>query len=87
MTATVGIFEAKTKLSALVERVERGEELVITRRGKPVAKLVPPDRKPATTATVEDLMKIADAFGDLVEGEFTSTDIDTILYDEEGLPK
>lgn len=37
----VGAFEAKNKLSALLERAERGEEIVITRRGRPVAKLVP----------------------------------------------
>lgn len=36
----VGSFEAKNKLSELLERAERGEEIVITRRGRPVAKLV-----------------------------------------------
>lgn len=40
----VGSFEAKTHLSALLERVERGEEIVITRRGKPVARLVPAEK-------------------------------------------
>ncbi|HVL70479.1 MAG TPA: type II toxin-antitoxin system prevent-host-death family antitoxin [Beijerinckiaceae bacterium] len=38
--AEVGIYEAKTHLSALLDRVERGEEVVITRHGKPVARLV-----------------------------------------------
>jgi prevent-host-death family protein len=38
---TVGTFEAKTHLSALLERVERGEEITITRHGKAVARLVP----------------------------------------------
>ena len=37
----IGAFEAKNKLSELLDRAERGEEVVITRRGKPVAKLVP----------------------------------------------
>ena len=37
----VGAFEAKTHLSSLLERVSRGEEVLIRRRGKPVAKLVP----------------------------------------------
>jgi len=37
----IGAFEAKTKFSALLNQVERGEEVVITRRGRPVAKLVP----------------------------------------------
>jgi prevent-host-death family protein len=36
----VGIFEAKTSLSSLIEQVEKGGEVVITRHGKPVAKLV-----------------------------------------------
>lgn len=37
---TVGAFEAKTKLSELLDAVERGEEVTITRRGEPIAKLV-----------------------------------------------
>ena len=37
----VGAFEAKTHLSALLESVESGEHITITRRGKPVARLVP----------------------------------------------
>lgn len=36
----VGIFEAKTHLSSLLEEVEKGGEIVITRHGKPVARLV-----------------------------------------------
>jgi prevent-host-death family protein len=38
---TVGAFEAKTHLSALLERVGGGEEVLITRHGKPIARLVP----------------------------------------------
>lgn len=38
-----GLFEAKTHLSELIARAERGEEVVITRHHKPVAKLVPVD--------------------------------------------
>ena len=39
---TVGTLEARNSLSALLELVERGEEITITRHGKPVARLVPP---------------------------------------------
>jgi len=39
----VGAFEAKNTLGSLLDRVERGEEVVITRHGKPVARLVPND--------------------------------------------
>ena len=38
----VGAFEAKSKLGQLLDWVEAGEEVVITRRGKVVARLVPP---------------------------------------------
>lgn len=45
----IGAFEARTHFSALLKRVARGETIVITRRGVPVARLVPvaaaPDRR------------------------------------------
>jgi prevent-host-death family protein len=40
----VGVYEAKTQLPRLVERVRRGERITITRHGVPVALLVPPGR-------------------------------------------
>ena len=39
-----GAFEAKNKLGQLLDLVERGEESVITRHGKEVARLVPPQK-------------------------------------------
>jgi prevent-host-death family protein len=39
--ATVTAFEAKTRFGELLERVTRGEEIVITRHDKPVARIVP----------------------------------------------
>ncbi|MBM4060781.1 MAG: type II toxin-antitoxin system prevent-host-death family antitoxin [Planctomycetes bacterium] len=38
--STVGAFDAKTRLSELLDRVEQGETIVITRHGVPVARLV-----------------------------------------------
>jgi prevent-host-death family protein len=38
---SVGAYDAKTRLSELLDRVERGEQIVITRHGKPIARLVP----------------------------------------------
>ena len=38
---TIGAFDAKTRLSELLERVTRGEVFVITRHGHPIARLVP----------------------------------------------
>lgn len=52
----VGAFEAKNKLGQLLDWVEAGEEVVITRRGRIVARLVPPrpviDRDRAREAVV-----------------------------------
>lgn len=45
----IGAFEAKTRLSELLERVGRGQVFRITRRGRPIAELRPvvdPDRRP-----------------------------------------
>lgn len=59
---SIGLFEAKTHLSELVARAERGEEVIITRHNRPVAKLVPipstaPDaatRRSAVNALLSD---------------------------------
>ena len=40
--AQVNLYEAKTHLSSLVERASKGEEIVIAKAGKPMARLVPP---------------------------------------------
>lgn len=52
----IGAFEAKNTLGALLDLVEKGEEIVITRRGKPVARLVPEttrrDRARAAVAAI-----------------------------------
>ena len=60
---SVGSFEAKTHFAALLERVAKGESIQITRRGVPIAKLVPagaPERK--------DLKKIAEEIRELRKG-------------------
>ena len=49
----VGAYEAKTHLSRLLDRIARGESLLITRHGRPVARLVPveqDDRESASQA-------------------------------------
>jgi prevent-host-death family protein len=50
METAVGLFEAKTHLSEYVARAERGEEVIITRHNKPVAKIVPLSARPAAPA-------------------------------------
>jgi prevent-host-death family protein len=58
---SIGAFDAKTHLSALLERVAHGESFVIKRRGKPVARLIPADpeaRRPATDELIEAARKL-----------------------------
>lgn len=43
--AQFNIHDAKTNLSRIIDRVERGEEIVISRAGTPVAKVIPLNRK------------------------------------------
>jgi prevent-host-death family protein len=66
--AQVGMHEAKTKLSQLVERAEAGEDVVITRRGKPAARLVPvqaPSGMAAVRGKYRGQIHIADDFDEL----------------------
>lgn len=64
----VGMHEAKTKLSQLVERAEAGEDIVIARNGKPVVRLVPV-RSASSLASVRGAwrraVRIADDFDEL----------------------
>ena len=46
MSTTVNIHEAKTHLSRLLEKVSQGEEVVIAKSGRPVARLVPVMERP-----------------------------------------
>ncbi|HEY5607381.1 MAG TPA: type II toxin-antitoxin system prevent-host-death family antitoxin [Alphaproteobacteria bacterium] len=60
---TIGAFEAKNKFSELLDIAESGEEIVITRNGKPVARLRPYTVKPgspeaiAASERIEELRK------------------------------
>ena len=59
---SVGAYEAKTHLSELLEKVEAGEEITITKHGAPVAKLVPVRKEASTeqrTAAITRIQKLA----------------------------
>jgi prevent-host-death family protein len=70
MTETLGVAEAKRRLSELIDRVKRGERFIVSRRGKPAIALVPPEQvgaEPATTPV--GLAGIAGALADWDELE------------------
>jgi prevent-host-death family protein len=57
---TVGSFEAKTKLAELLDKVEAGETVTITRHGSPVAQLVPvraADERERQRALIEEIKR------------------------------
>jgi len=56
MPTTVGLFEAKQKLSELVERASRGEEIIITCRGEGKARLVRTEKQGRTIDQVIESM-------------------------------
>jgi prevent-host-death family protein len=67
VTTSVGVHEAKTHLSRLLERVAAGEEVEITNRGKVVARLVGPARRTPNFGFDRGNVWIADDFDDLPE--------------------
>jgi len=63
---TVNIFEAKTQLSKLIERAENGEDVIIARAGKPVARLTQLKlaKKPIIFGLLKGKLHVADDFDD-----------------------
>ena len=71
LRATISIAQAKARFAALVGRAEAGEEIVVTRNGRPVARLGPlPGKRPIKygdlqgTFLAEDLSLPEDVIGD-----------------------
>ena len=72
---TVGSYEAKTHLARLLDQVAQGEEITITKRGKPVARLVPID-----TRTDESIQRtIAEIENFTIRRPFTNAEILTLI--------
>ena len=55
---TVGSYEAKTHLPQLLERVARGEKILITRHGQAVAMLVPAEEKPEVPDAIRKIREL-----------------------------
>ena len=75
---TVGSYEAKTHLPQLLERVEHGETITITRHGKPVARLVPAvagTPRPDVAATIAAMVQFQEQEGPTLGGKITIRDL------------
>jgi prevent-host-death family protein len=75
MTDVVNLYDAKTRLSALVDRAAAGEEIVIAKNGVPRARLVPIERlgerrKPANAMRIEYLATDFDTLDPHIERMF-----------------
>jgi prevent-host-death family protein len=71
----IGAFDAKTRLSELLERTQRGEAFQITKHGRPVGKLVPPDNardSQAIAAAIERLKAMSGMGGKMSQEELKS---------------
>lgn len=64
---TISIAEAKAKLPSLVKRAEAGEEIVLTRHGRPVARIIggARDTKPSLLGAMRGRIEIAEDFDEL----------------------
>lgn len=67
-SVSIGLAEAKNKLSELVDRVARGEEFVITRHDQAIARLVPAQRpsRSELRSTVERILAVRSRAGNPV---------------------
>jgi prevent-host-death family protein len=81
MSKIVNIHAAKTHLSKLVARAERGEKITIARDGKPVAQLGPPPRRKMSPVSPDDPLLNLDRFAIQGSGgKLSNAEIDRILY-------
>ena len=79
--AVINIHAAKTQLSQLVARAEKGERITIARAGKPVAQLGPPPEVKRRRLSPDDPLLNLDKYGfDGPGGELTNDEIDRIVY-------
>jgi prevent-host-death family protein len=79
--STVNVHAAKTHLSRLLERVERGERITIARAGKPIAVITPLPPAKAPPLPLDDPLLNLDKFGfDGPGGKLANADIDRIVY-------
>lgn len=80
MTHFISLYDAKTKLSSLVDRAATGEEIVIAKNGVPLARLCPiafkgKPRKPANAMQIKYIAPNFDAYSPTIERLFAGDDV------------
>lgn len=79
MSTTMGVAEAKRHFSELIDRVLRGERIVVTRRGKPVMALSRPEPEDGEPGEPRYLGLLA--FAGIMEGVMTNEEVDQMVAD------
>jgi prevent-host-death family protein len=75
MSASISVADAKAGFAALVARAEAGEDIIVTRNGRPVARLIPLHSRPVAYGDLaglkmsDDLSLPEDIIGDFVPGD------------------
>jgi prevent-host-death family protein len=84
----IAVSEAKGQLTELLRRAEAGEEIILTRHGRPAGKIVPIARPRLTR---EERLKLIREVQQMAAGKLTpgpdAAHSQDFLYDEQGLPK
>lgn len=75
----IGVFEARNRFSELIEAAERGEEVVVLRRGKPVARITSAEQAGATTDRRQEVIRraaeLADRVAERIGRDFTHEEL------------
>lgn len=85
---TITAFEAKTRFGELLERVARGEEVVITRHDRPVARIIPEGRRSLaqTRAALAELEALRTRIAKRTRGRVKVSDADVRAAIDHGRP-
>ena len=70
MKKSIGTFEAKTHFTKIISQVMDGEEILITRRGKPVAKIIPIEKVPHSETINAAILRIHNLAKEIQLGPF-----------------
>ena len=78
MSETVNIYDAKTRLSQLVDRASEGEEVIIARGGRPIARLIPysPPAVPRKPGRLRGRVRVSKTFDDPLPEHLFESDAD-----------
>jgi prevent-host-death family protein len=70
---SIGFYEARTHLAELLDQVAKGKQILITRRGKPAALLMPPPKEPEADVrqVVREMLEFRDREGPSLGGKAT----------------